>query len=201
MIVSKRKYKAAIDALKETREELEKLRGGVIPKPPGGETEVVFIDKQGRKHYRYVDPTTMPSKRGIHSQLLNRMVNLNLTPDLNEAFAKEIEAMLDAGKVGRGLELLYKMVDRAKLPTETEILLKIAAIHYLREDEDPMDFDEGFAQAKIQDWKKDKETIDFFLQMQYREIWDCGKLSNEQILDSLKKAQEELDLMKPKQKK
>jgi hypothetical protein len=143
-------------------------------------TEFVFVDAQGRKYFRFVDDLDIPVIRKGQIQMflteLSRGLDAGETTMFLDNMEKQIEAALSQPKnipqVSKYLASLMHLVGEIKLRKDNilhpTLLMDMAAVIYIREDENPFEFDRTIHNEKVATFTKDvSERIglyNFFVQ-------------------------------------
>lgn len=174
------------------RVQIESLESGILPEPPSGATETVFTDDEGRKYYRFKEATEMPATRGLKSQQFLTVLDANMGPNELRAAFKLIRDTANEGDMIKAFFYMRNLEMCMNLGPQGEHILHLAAVHYLREDEDPQVWDEGIFLDKIAYWKSKPKILSFFLSMQYKELYNSGKLSAKAIQALIAKNEKEL---------
>lgn len=138
--------------------------------------EVAFYDSNRVVYYRYSDFKKMPIKRLEMITKMQEVIKEGMKRGKGTYLAEWIEAgklTIDKSKSPKAdfAKLLYALEERSKLFDE-DLLIELACLTYIREDENPFEFSESLHQEKISQVKKDlKEKAgglyDFFQQLGY----------------------------------
>lgn len=142
-------------------------------------TEFAFADSQGRKYYRYIDDLDIPVIRKGRIQLflteLSRGLDNNETSMFLNHMESQIEAALSQPKnvsnVSKYLASLMHLVGEMKLRKDNilhpTLLMDMAAIMYIREGENPFEFDQTIHNEKVETFTTDVSErlglYDFFV--------------------------------------
>jgi len=143
-------------------------------------TEFAFVDALGRKYFKFIDDMDIPVIRKGQIQLflteLSRGLDGNETVMFLDNMEKQIEAALAMPKnvagVSKYLASLSHLVGEMKLRKENilhpTLLMDMAAVMFIREDENPFEFDRKIHNEKVETFVNDvSERIglyDFFVQ-------------------------------------
>lgn len=135
--------------------------------------EVAFYDSNRVVYYRYSDYKKMPVKRLEHITKMQEAVKEGMKRGKGTYLAEWIETgklTIEKSKSPKAdfAKLLYALEDRSKLFDE-DLLIELACLTYIREDENPNEFSEALHQEKITQIKKDLKSkagglYDFFQQ-------------------------------------
>ena len=134
---------------------------------------------------------------GFKLQEFTKEAELGVSKDLLNTFMEEAKKRFNNGEITKGFQLFENLQERLEVPGDSELLLKIASVHYIREDEDWRVYDAKVATEKIAYWKSEPKVLAFFLTMSFKEIYNYGKQSEEAIQKYLREAAEELSKLAP----
>lgn len=131
--------------------------------------EFAFIDSTGKRYSRFFDFKKMPMKRVEQMTKLQEAIRAGIKPkDLTE-WVKVAETVIEKSKNVKVemSKLLYSLSERRKLFDE-DLLIELAAVLYIREDENPNEFIETLHREKLSRIKNDLSNKDggiyFFFQ-------------------------------------
>lgn len=167
-------------------------------KPRGLEgTSQKFIDSEGRRYYAYDDDNQIPIKRLSAIQEAHMELSRSLTANELSMFLDAMDTALNdivkpQGKKITGLPRLGHILGEMRLRNDQliheEILFKLAAILYIREDEDPAIVDMDVLEQKIKQFRKDAAggLHDFFYQDGLRRYMPFANMSKAEWEEHLK---------------
>jgi len=147
----------------------------------------IYTDRRGRRHYRYEDLLQMPMKRLIALEAAGRFVELNLTRERLLGLLAAFEERAAAQDWPAAFRIAAELRLRAEGVVEEENLLAAAAVYFVREDEDPTDYDAAFARAKAAEWREDPQAAAFFLSAWLRWAASWSEASAAEWLDTLER--------------
>lgn len=162
-----------------------------------GMTEFAF-EANGVKYYSFKQDTQMRYGRYIILQaflqeyfLRTSLEDLkgnisNLKKWLNPSISKDGNGRLELGKC---LELLDIMEQRANIAFEPDTVFRLASCLYFDETEILSTYDRKYNEAKIEQWKK-ADTVDFFFHKLFTELTGLMVSSKEDLVNFLHKAPE-----------
>lgn len=143
-------------------------------------TEFAFVDGIGRKYYRYIDDMEIPIIRKGQIQLFVTELSRCLDKDEIGLFMKALETQIEAAlsqpknvaQVSKYLATISHLVTEMKLREDNilhpVLLMDMAAIMFIREDENPFEFNHNLHKEKVETFRNDvSEKIglyDFFVQ-------------------------------------
>lgn len=135
--------------------------------------EIAFHDSNRKIYYRYSDYKKMPLKRLEQITKMQEVIREGMKRGKGTYLAEWIEkgkATIEQSKTPKADfgKLLYALEERSKLFDE-DLLIELACLTYIREDENPHEFSETLHQEKINQIKKDLKLkagglYDFFQQ-------------------------------------
>jgi hypothetical protein len=142
--------------------------------------EFAFVDAKGRKYYKFVDDMDIPIIRKGQIQMflteLSRGLDAAETSMFLNNMEKQIEVALSQPKnvsqVSKYLASLMHLVGEMKLRKDNilhpTLLMDMAAVVFIREDENPFEFDIKLHNEKVHTFKTDVSQriglYDFFVQ-------------------------------------
>jgi len=164
-------------------------------KPNGFEgAEVVFTDSNGKRYYKYKDDFDLPVARFGKLQDAITELERRLTRNEVELFLNAMEQSIMTGIRSNSQEGMVKefakltvLVDEMEFREEVvlhpEIFFDIAAIAYIREDENPAVFDLDIQLQKIAQFKLDSTggLRDFFYESSLKAYLPFFDLSNSDL--------------------
>jgi len=146
----------------------------------------------GVDYYKFDDTYTIPYLRALTAIVFYREVQMNIDVDILKAHCEAVENMCDEGlssfvtkgtvaklNINQAIENLNKiklnatnMKIRTQMPTDVDLLYKLASIVYFDKSESPVRYDFKYNKNKIEDWKKlnAKGSYDFFLQQPIQQL-------------------------------
>lgn len=120
----------------------------------------------GTKYYRFADITNLPYERGLMALTVYNEVEMRCSRQFLLHYADSIDKLLhdkkiDIFKVNQLNEMLKQ---RLTMPTDTDLLYKLASVCFFDKSENPAVYEPDYAEKKIAQWRKDKGVRDFFMQ-------------------------------------
>ncbi len=134
-----------------------------VPRPVSPDLVLLHTDRHGWRWYRYADLLQMPLKRLIALEAAGRCLELNLSRERLLALLAALEERAAAHDWPAALRIAAELRLRAAGLVEEDLVLQAAAVYFIREDEDPTDYNPQLARAKVEAWRKDPEAAAFFL--------------------------------------
>lgn len=147
-------------------------------KKPDSELAFQFIDSAGNKYFTYTDALKFPLNRNIMIGLFYKELNATLNNDnlwdfidtIDNLVLQEIEEPKKRGANSAKIRhLISELRERKDGLIREEILWKLFAAYYIREDENVLAWDEDYQNEKIRQFKKDAQEggglYDFFYKM------------------------------------
>lgn len=155
---------------------------------PKTDKEVEFIkhDCNGNAFYIYKNFMEIPLTRHIATEIATTYASFNLT---KEQLKKALESIIESyntQKHHEGIQIAYEILQRLDFAASEETLMQIACVFTLMNDENGDAFLGSEQQAKIEAWKKDEETKDFFLRTAFDLISPSESTFDQDIVDYLK---------------
>lgn len=126
----------------------------------------------GTKYYRYADITNLPNERGMAAILAFNELQMRCDRTFLVQYADAIDKLLheqkiDIFKIQKLNEILKQ---RLMLPTETDLMYKLASIVFFDKTENPLVYEPAYAEKKIAKWRKSQGVRDFFMQKPLKEL-------------------------------
>ncbi|RYD77631.1 MAG: hypothetical protein EOP53_12665 [Sphingobacteriales bacterium] len=152
--------------------------------------QLAFIDANGVKYYIPFSDIDLPIKRlAVFSRYLE-FLNSGISPNELEQFLNNIESCIEnviqSGKF-TGIAKIKVFTEQAREflshPIHIDLLFDVACTFYVREDEDPTEYNYDIHQEKLNQLKKDSMDglHDFFYRTPLKELLDQYKVT-EQVL-------------------
>ena len=202
-------FATSLDALYiKHKDEIEKIRLKHIVKPlTHADLELTdYTDKAGRRFYRYPKSFNMSIERMGKLKYFTQYLSKGLTAEEDDLIDKEISAALNqvgdpkAMAIPRIGALLMERQKRKELCFHTLIFYNILAVQWIREDEDPSNFDEAIQFEKVQDFiKAPKEVaISFFLQPELNGLLKLLKITSDDVPEYLAESERQIKILAEK---
>lgn len=160
------------------------------------ETELVYIDKNGREWVAYKERLAMPFKRLVAIETAGVYENFKVTEEKYEASLDKIIDSVNKGDLATIGAVAIHLKGLMKMRVEEETLLTVAAGFFLSKEEFEAEQKSGFNMAeqkrKIEYWKKTPDCLDFFLELALKRLKGFTNLSAEDTRKYLTRYQETL---------
>lgn len=148
----------------------------------------------GTKYYRFADITNLPYERGLMALVAYNEVEMRCSREFLIKYQGAVDKLLheqriDIFKIQQLNEILKQ---RLQLPTDVDLLYKLASICFFDKSENPAVYEPAYAEKKIAKWRKDKGVRDFFMQTPLLELMPFLK-SVDTDLDTFSALQAEID--------
>ena len=129
--------------------------------------EKVFVDSNGKVHYVPRNDFDMPHERTKALEKSIMRLKAGLSEDDMDLILDAMEKALNSGKKSELAVIGHCIIEirkRKELLLHPDLLFDIAALRYIREDEDPSIIDIEKHKQKIEQFKKDSQggLYDFF---------------------------------------
>lgn len=148
----------------------------------------------GTKYYRFADITNLPYERGLMALVAYNEVEMRCSREFLVKYQGAVDKLLhdqriDIFKIQQLNEILKQ---RLQLPTDVDLLYKLASICFFDKSENPAVYEPAYAEKKIAKWRKDKGVRDFFMQTPLLELMPfLGSVDTD--LDTFSALQAEID--------
>lgn len=148
------------------------------------------------KYYRFADITNLPYERGLMALVAYNELDMRCSRDFLIRYQGAIDDILhqqkiDIFKIQKLNELLKQ---RLQMPTDVDLLYKLASICFFDKSENPAVYEPAYAEKKIAKWRKDKGVRDFFMQTPLLELMPFLKSVNTD-LDTFSELQKEIKMI------
>lgn len=120
----------------------------------------------GKQYYMFDQTQAMPTGRTLGALAIYAEMDMRVTREYLELHTKAMEKILsDPKKLDlTSIAVLNKnLKERLELMVLPEFIYKAASVIYFDDQESPYRYDFQYAEKKIQAWKEDGATLDFFL--------------------------------------
>lgn len=160
--------------------------------------KLIYTDKFGNKWYE-MSAGNLPSERALYSQIYSEDIKFGLTA---EGFDKVLDIIEDEMnsespvKRSRVIEATTAARTAKNVYSNTSILLNLASVYSLLNDEDPQSVQDYIQKEKQDIWTKDSTCKGFFLQRQFLIIQKSLKLQVSSAQGYLKENKAIIDLIK-----
>jgi hypothetical protein len=124
------------------------------------------FEVKGRKFYQFTDIFQLPYERGLYALAIYEECRMRCSREYLERHIDAMRKILHSEKIDifRVNQLNEQMSDRLNLTLDVDLLYKLASVSFFDETENPALYDQVYCQKKIDFWKENKGTADFFLQ-------------------------------------
>lgn len=148
----------------------------------------------GTKYYRFADITNLPYERGLMALVAYNEVEMRCSREFLIKYQGAVDKLLHEQKIDifKIQQLNEILKQRLQLPTDVDLLYKLASICFFDKSENPAVYEPAYAQKKIAKWRKDKGVHDFFMQTPLLELMPfLGSVDTD--LDTFSALQAEID--------
>lgn len=150
----------------------------------------------GTKYYRYEDIRNLPFERGLAALSIYNEVEMRCDRKLLKKYTDVVAGLLrektiDIYKLNALNEMLQQ---RLSLTCDVDLMYKLASVVFFDKKENPLVYEQSYAEKKIERWKKDMSVNAFFLQMPLKELIPFST-SAEIDLDTYSKLNEEINAL------
>lgn len=137
---------------------------------PDQDMEFVFSVK-GRNFYRYKDEKQLPAERALTVMQVYRELDMRVDREFLELHWKLVIELINQGDFAEVASLSKKALARLDYITDTGLLLKLASVIYIEENENPARFSLSVAEKKVEFWLDNEKEVDaFFLRLRINEL-------------------------------
>jgi hypothetical protein len=150
----------------------------------------------GTKYYRFADITNIPYERGLMALVAYNEVGMRCDRDFLIRYQGAIDDILHQQKIDifKIQQLNELLKQRLQMPTDVDLLYKLASICFFDKSENPAVYEAEYAEKKIAKWRKDKGVRDFFMQTPLLELLQfSGSVDTD--LDTFSEMQKEVKMI------
>lgn len=150
----------------------------------------------GTKYYRFADITNLPYERGLMALVAYNELDMRCSRDFLIRYQGAIDDILHQQKIDifKIQQLNELLKQRLQMPTDVDLLYKLASICFFDKSENPAVYEPAYAEKKIAKWRKDKGVRDFFMQTPLLELMPFLKSVNTD-LDTFSELQKEIEMI------
>ena len=150
----------------------------------------------GTKYYRFADITNLPYERGLMALVAYNELDMRCSRDFLICYQGAIDDILHQQKIDifKIQQLNELLKQRLQMPTDVDLLYKLASICFFDKSENPAVYEPAYAEKKIAKWRKDKGVRDFFMQTPLLELMPFLKSVNTD-LDTFSELQKEIKMI------
>lgn len=150
----------------------------------------------GTKYYRFAEITNLPYERGLMALVAYNELDMRCSRDFLIRYQGAIDDILHQQKIDifKIQQLNELLKQRLQMPTDVDLLYKLASICFFDKSENPAVYEPAYAEKKIAKWRKDKGVRDFFMQTPLLELMPFLKSVNTD-LDIFSELQKEIKMI------
>lgn len=148
------------------------------------------------KYYRFADITNLPYERGLMALVAYNELDMRCSRNFLIRYQGAIDDILHQQKIDifKIQQLNELLKQRLQMPTDVDLLYKLASICFFDKSENPAVYEPAYAEKKIAKWRKDKGVRDFFMQTPLLELMPFLKSVNTD-LDTFSELQKEIKMI------
>ncbi len=132
----------------------------------------------GKEYFMFEDQNHVPTGRQLAAVMVYNEMQMKVDRDYLTMHVKAMDKVLSnprAIDMTTIMKLNLHMKERLGLMVLPDFVYKLASVVFFDKDEPMYDYDLAYNEKKIEEWKRDKEMLDFFLQTPVRNLipsWD-----------------------------
>jgi hypothetical protein len=121
---------------------------------------------KGKKYYQFADIFSLPVERGLYALMVYEETRMKCTLEYLKRHVEVVRKILHSDKIDifRINQLNEQLSERINFAVDMDTIYRLASVVYFSQEENPSVYDQEYCKKKIDFWKKNKETGDFFLQ-------------------------------------
>jgi hypothetical protein len=150
--------------------------------------EECYTDLNGKRYYRYTKAMGLSVDRLGQLSLFYQYLGKGLSPDEDSAIDEGISNAIEDGvrdpkkKVMVRIAALIEERNRRKqMCFHTELFYNILCVQWIREDENPLTFDETIHREKVDQMMKEQDNYFFFRQPELIELANSLKITEQNV--------------------
>lgn len=131
------------------------------------------FELNGIRYFQFANQEEVPTGRQFAALAIYNEMDMRCTREYLELHCKAMDKLLsDPNKIHIGYiaQLNGNLQDRLNLMVIPEFIYKLASVVFFDETESPYKYDYEYNEKKIEVWKKDGSTLDFFLQTPLKDL-------------------------------
>ena len=121
----------------------------------------------GKRYFHFTNQEESPTGRQLAAIAVYNEMDMRCSREYLELHTKAMDKLLSDPKkihIGYIAQLNANLKDRLELMVVPDFIYKLASVVFFDESESPYRYDYEYCQKKIELWKKEGATLDFFLQ-------------------------------------
>lgn len=119
----------------------------------------------GVQYYMYDNQAEMPTGRAFASLMIYNEMEMRCTREYLELHCKAMDNILGRERIRIQdiVQLHQNLKERLDLMVMPDFVYKLASVTFFDKTENPQGYDLAYNEKKIESWKRDGKTLDFFL--------------------------------------
>lgn len=153
------------------------------------------FELKGIRYKMFDDTFKVPTGRGLCALTIYEEFNMRCTREYLQVHVRAVELILsDPKKINiNALAIIHRnLKERLDLALFPDHVYKLASVIFFDETESPYNYDYKYNNQKIEKWKQDGGTLDFFLKTPLKDLIPYS-LSSDQSADSYFQVGEMID--------
>ena len=137
------------------------------------EMAVEAFRHNGKVYYHFQDSFKIPAGRTLCALAIYEELRMRCSREYLEKHVKATEIILsDPKKINIQTIALMNanLKERLNLVPFPDHIYKLASVTFFDDTENPASYDFSYNKKKIEEWKKDPDLLDFFLQTQFSDL-------------------------------
>jgi hypothetical protein len=128
--------------------------------------EKIFTNN-GKDYYSFKDSFNVPYERALTALTYYEEFRMRCTREYLQKHVEATDALINSKtiKLTEVAKLNNQLKERLEWIIEPELIYKLASVIIFDSNESPYVYDFKYNQAKISEWKENKEILSFFLQL------------------------------------
>lgn len=127
----------------------------------------------GIKYYQFANQEEVPTGRQFAALAIYNEMDMRVDKAYLELHCKAVDKLLSDPKkihIGYLAQVHANLKDRMELMVTPDFIYKLASVVFFDETESPYSYDYDYNKKKIDIWKQDGKTLDFFFQTPLKDL-------------------------------
>jgi hypothetical protein len=131
------------------------------------------FELHGKRYFMFADQQDAPTGRQLAAMAIYNEMDMRCDRAYLELHTRAVEKVISDPKkihIGYIAQMNANLKERLELMVTPHFIYKLASVVYFDESESPYSYDFDYNEGKINKWKEDNTTVDFFLQTPLRDL-------------------------------
>jgi len=127
----------------------------------------------GIRYFQFANQEDVPAGRQFAALAIYNEMDMRVDKEYLQLHIKAVDKLLSDPKkihIGYLAQVHANLKDRMELMVTPDFIYKLASVVFFDESESPYSYDYDYNKKKIELWKQDKGTLDFFFQTPLKDL-------------------------------